>query len=87
MSELNKIQVDILENTLAWPKRYRNHYYAMLKSRANDLCKELVSMGLMEVKDISFHHIIYSVTEKGIQYLEKRDSFFNKIKKESEEGK
>ena len=64
----------ILEHSLAWPKRYRNHYAADVRSPNGEVCLDLTRRGLMtRGSEIPGGLVYFHVTGEGIAALEARE--------------
>jgi hypothetical protein len=68
---LSERQLDILRHALGWPACYRNHYVTDEGSDNFDDCEHLVTMGMMDRRQISWvPGYVYTVTSAGRTFVE-----------------
>lgn len=67
-------QLDILKHAIAWPKRYRNHFCTGPGSEDYEDCIALVGAGLMACRQVEWiPDDLFTVTPKGIEFVEEQD--------------
>lgn len=74
MAALSAAERHVLEHSLAWPKRYRNHYCASVGHSDWETLQALCARGLMGIgrkpSALSGGDTVFLVTQAGIDALE-----------------